>query len=125
MKTSYPRTTMQDRQEAECPSDILVNNQIFGYQVLPVEEPSTSITFNGALRVQQPCSETWGVQLFATPDSSLQSFVSNEQGLCVYLWGIPAHPEVRPSDIPSWCATVITGEQYTRCRELLGTFVVI
>ena len=116
---------MPDRQEAECPSDLLANNQIFGYQALPGERPSTDIVFGGALPVQKPCSEAWSVRLFVSPHSSLQSFVSNEQGLCAYVWGIPAHPEVRPSDIASWCATVVAGEQYTRFREILGTFVVI
>jgi len=38
---------------------------------------------------------------------------------------MPSHPEVRPSDIPAWCATVIATEQYTRFREILGTFVII
>jgi hypothetical protein len=125
MKTTYLRTTTPDRQEAEYPSDLLGSNQIFGYQVLREDGPSTDIMFSGALPVQKPCSEAWGVELFASPHSSLQSFVSSEQGLCVYVWGIPAHPEVRPSDIPSWCATVVAGEQYRRFRELLGTFVVI
>ncbi len=116
---------MPDRQEAESPSDLLANNQIFGYQVLPGEGPSTDIMFSGVLPVQKLCSEAWGVRLFASPHSSLQSFVSNEQGLCAYVWGNPSHPEVRASDIASWCATVVAGEQYTRFRELLGTFVVI
>src|SRR5215475_10916185 len=125
MKTSYPRTAMPDRQEAERPAHLLANNQIFGYQVLPGEGPSTYITFGGALPVQEPSSAAWGVRLFASPHTSLQSFVSNEQGLGTYVWGIPAHPEVRASDIPAWCAAVVDAEQYTRFQELLGTFVII
>jgi hypothetical protein len=125
MKTSCLRPTITDREDAECPSDLLANNQIFGYQVLPGEGPSTDITFSGALTIQRPCSKGRGVRLFAAPHCSLQSFVSDEHGLCAYVWGIPAHAEVRPSDIASWCATVVAGEQYARFQELLGTFVVI
>jgi len=116
---------MSNRQEAKRPSNLLADNQIFGYQVLPGEEQSTDILFSGALPVQTPSSEAWSIRLFASPHTSLQSFVSNEQGLCVYIWGMPSHPEVRPSDIPAWCATVIATEQYTRFREILGTFVII
>src|SRR5438093_11803979 len=101
MKASYPRTTVPDLQEAECPSDLLANNQIFGYQVLPGEGPSIDIMFSGALPVQKLCSKAWGVRLFASPHCSLQSFVSNEQGLCAYVCGIPAHAVARPSDLPS------------------------
>jgi hypothetical protein len=116
---------MSNRQEAKRPADFLANNQIFGYQVLPGEGPSTDILFSGALPVQQPSFAAWGIRLFASPHTSLQSFVSNEQSLCVYVWGIPAHLEVRPSDIPAWCATVVVAEQYTRFQELLGPFIVI
>ena len=103
---------MSPRREVERPSNLLANNQIFGYQVLPGEDPSTDIMFGGALPVQKPSSETWGVRLCASPHTSVQSFVSNAQGLCAYVWGMPAHPEVRPSDIPAWCATVVAAEQY-------------
>src|SRR5215510_8639378 len=125
MKTSYPRTAIPKQQEAERPSNLLANNQIFGYQVLPGEGPSIDIMFGGALPVQELSSAAWGVRLFASPHTSLQSFASNEQALCAYVWGVPAHPEVRLSDIPAWCATVVAAEQYTRFQELLGPFVVI
>jgi hypothetical protein len=116
---------MSDRQEVECPSNLLAHNQIFGYQVLPGEGPSTGIMFGGALPIQELSSAAWGVRLFASPHTSLQSFASNEQGLCAYVWGVPAHPDVSLSDIPAWCATVVAAEQYTRFQELLGPFVVI
>jgi hypothetical protein len=111
--------------EPQVQSKLLADNQIFGYQVLPGDESSTGIMFAGASPVQEPSSPAWGVRLFASPHTSLQSFVSTEQGLCSYVWGIPAHPDVRPSDIPAWCASVVAADQYTRFQELLGTFVVI
>lgn len=116
---------MRARQEAESPPTLLVNNQIFGYRVLPEHGPSTDIIFSGALPVQKSCPEAWGVRLFASPHTSLKLFVSKEQGLCAYVWGVPSHPEVKPDDIASWCASVVAGEQYTRFRELLGIYVVI
>jgi hypothetical protein len=103
----------------------VTNNQIVGYQVLPGEVASTHINFGGSLPVQGLSSGKSGVRLFASPHTSLQSFVSDELALCAHVWGIPAHPDVKPGDIPAWCATIVAAEQYTRFRELLGPFVVI
>jgi hypothetical protein len=108
-----------------CLTNLIANNQIFGYQIFPGEGTSTHIMIGGTSPVQKASSDKWGVRLFASPHTSLQSFVSNEQALCAYVWGIPAHPEVKACDIPAWCTGVVAAEQYTRFRELLGPFVVI
>src|SRR4030095_6733957 len=123
MKVGGTKTAMADSQACEGASKLLDNNRIFGYQVLPGDGSSTGIMFAGASLVQDPSSAAWGVRFFASPHTSLQSFVSNEEGLCAYVWGIPAHPDVRPSDIPAWCASVVAGDQYARFRDLVGTFV--
>ena len=65
------------------------------------------------------------MQLFAYPRTHLQVFVSQERKSCVYVWGIPAHPQMPRSDIPAWCAELVAQRQYHRFRELLGTFVVL
>ena len=116
---------MPSRQEAEWLSNSVGANQVFGCQVFPEDTPATTIVFPGTRAVEVPASERWGVRLFAASHTSLKSFISEEAGICVYVWGIPSHPEVAPGGIPAWCARVVAEGHYSRFRELLGTFVVI
>ncbi len=45
--------------------------------------------------------------------------------MCAYVWGIPVHRKISPSDIPTWCANIVAERHYNRFKELLGSFVVI
>ena len=99
-------------------------NQLFGYQILPEDTSPNDILFEGT----QPIfvNAKYGqVKIFTKPRTHLQSYFSQKYAAYLYLWGIPAHPEMATLEIPEWCLNVIAEKRYERFRELIGTFVVI
>ena len=68
-------------------------NQLFGCQILHADTSANDISFEGT----QPSlvNDKYGqVKVFAEPHTNLQSYFSQKYTAYLYLWGIPAHPEV-------------------------------
>ncbi|MEW6571628.1 MAG: hypothetical protein AB1390_10740 [Nitrospirota bacterium] len=103
-------------------------NQIFGYQISTSENQLNNIVFEGTQPVVIPADfdgKRRQVKMFASPHTSLHSYFSQKYGAYCYVWGIPAHPEIAPSDIPEWCIRVLAEKRYDRFKELIGTFVIM
>jgi hypothetical protein len=102
-------------------------NQIFGHQIFPEESSPKSVVFDEAqpLEVPRYFTDPCQVRLFADLRSYVQTYFSQQGGLCSYVWGIPVHPAIAQPDIPKWCAEVVATKRYGLFRALLGTFVVI
>ncbi|RMF83623.1 MAG: hypothetical protein D6736_21130 [Nitrospinota bacterium] len=103
-------------------------NQVFGYQCLPGDSPAGEIVFAKAQPIALSCFEGAPppqLRLFTQAHTTLHTTVSQEHGTYVYVWGIPVHPQIESSAIPSWCSRVIAEQRYERFRELLGPFVVV
>ena len=90
-------------------------NQVFGYQVMTDEIPSDDVVFTGTKPVLVD-AKIGQVKIFTELNTHLQSYHSIKYGAYLYLWGIPAHPEMAPSEIPEWCVNVIAEKRYRRFR---------
>jgi hypothetical protein len=106
-------------------------NQIFGYKTLRNTKFSNGISeikVSGANPINSPLV-TKGIscyaRLFSHPHTNLQTYISQEHGLCCYVWGIPSHPKIPISRIAKWCTDIIDNREFDRFKELLGSFIVI
>jgi hypothetical protein len=103
-------------------------NQVFGYQVSVEDRFSNNIVFDGTKPVSMPSGfdrKLCQLNVFAHPESSLKTYVSEKNDSITYLLGIPAHPHITTSEIPKWSSRIVAAGHYKRFRELLGAFVVI
>lgn len=103
-------------------------NQIFGYQLLREDREATPVVFEGASSVEIPLLPRTvfrQLNVFALPNTNLQTHYCQWSGALTYVWGIPAHPTVGQSEISGWCSNVIAEERYGSLKELLGPFVAI
>lgn len=103
-------------------------NQIFGYQIFPEDNEMGRIAFGNSqpVSIGSTFNGQYGqLKLFTYPNTHLKTWTSQEKGVCSYVWGIPAHPDITAANIPKWCAKIVGEKQYTRFRELIGPFVVI
>ena len=102
-------------------------NSIFGYQIESPDRPS-KIAFDGALPVDVlpiPGTIDPQIRLFASSQTQLQSVYVEQISAYAHVWGIPVHPEIKPSDIPAWCACAAARQRFDHFKELIGPFVVI
>lgn len=105
-----------------------MNNQIFGYEILPGDIQQNYFQFEGAKETmldQTATSQSQQLKFFSTPNTSLQYCCSDKYKAYCYVWGIPVHPKIAAKDIPEWCVRVATDKRYDCFKELLGTFVII
>ena len=103
-------------------------NQVFGYQVSVEGRFPNNIVFDGTMPVAMPSGfdrKLCQLNVFAHPESSLKTYVSEKNDSITYLLGIPAHPHISTSEIPKWSTKIVAAGHYERFRELLGAFVII
>ena len=103
-------------------------NQVIGYlQLSEQKEPhrfkleesfsSVSKSDNGSMAQR--------LQVLCRPKSTVQVRRSEKENSYAYIWGIPVHPDISAEFIPEWCVEIVKEKEYSRFKELVGTFVVI
>ncbi len=103
-------------------------NQIYGVQVYPEDHDRPTFLLDGAFPVDVPCATNGKkpqIIVFTNPGTMLRASFSQAHKSWIYIWGIPAHPNVPKSQLTDWCAKIVAEEKYGLFRELLGSFVVI